>query len=105
MNTKNIQPKTIFTQYGEKDATILALKEFYGYHFDDGGGKVNYELLGMESPGVQYQENDDVTILPEVAVCYFTGTIDIPSSVVTQWGNDDNIIWDYIMNKLQINVS
>jgi hypothetical protein len=102
MNTRQIQPKPIFTQDGEKNATILALTNFFDYHFDDGSGKVNYQLLGMESPGIQIDELGNEHSLPEVAVLYFTGTIEIPSNIVQQWGTSDEIIWNYIITNLNL---
>lgn len=102
MNTRQISPKQIFTTNGEKTATILTLTNFYGYHFDDGGGLVDYALLGMESPGTQIDENGNEIQLSESAVCYFNSTIKIPSEIVVQWGSDDEIIWNYIMQTLNI---
>ena len=100
-NTRTIQPKQVWTTAGEKTATILALSNFYDYHFDDGGGKVEYKLIGMESPGMTINE-DGLEQLPPVAFEYFVGTINIPASIIQQWGADDSIIWTYISTTLQI---
>ena len=53
MNTKNIQPTLIFTPNGEKTATILALTDFYGYHFNNDTGNVTYQLLGRRTSRCQ----------------------------------------------------
>lgn len=90
MNTRNIEPISIWTKNGNRNATILSLFNFFNYHFDNGGGVVEYILFGMESIG----EN------PESAVSYYTGQLDIPSDVVQQWGEDDDIIWDYVSTSL-----
>tara|TARA_R110000868_G_scaffold67549_2_gene200351 strand:+ start:192 stop:479 length:288 start_codon:yes stop_codon:yes gene_type:complete len=92
MNTKQIEPKAIFTNDGEKNASIISLTNFFDYHFDDGAGKVSYQLIGMES----------FDGMPESAIIYFSGIIEIPSSIIVQWGSDDSIIWDYCANKLGI---
>ena len=84
-NTKQIQPVSIWTKNGNKNATILALVNFFDYHFDNGNGKVNYKLIGMES---------------EVAVEYASENIEIPSSIIQQWGASDDIIWNYIVTTL-----
>ncbi len=102
MNTKNIKPTTIFTSNGEKIATILALTEFYGYHFNNDTGNVTYQLLGMESPGTQLDENGNTCLLPESAVVYFSGTLKIPPTIIQQWGTSDDIIWEYVLNTLEI---
>jgi len=93
MNTRNIQPTTLWTPSGEKQATILSLYNFSDYHFDDGGGKVSYKLIGMEAPEVGQ---------PEVAVDYYSGVVDIPASIIQQWGASDDVIWNYVSNQLNL---
>lgn len=101
-NTKQIQPITIWTSKGNKSATILSLTNFFDYHFDDGSGKVNYKLLGMESAGTTTDENGNTITLPESAVEYVSEIIEIPSIIVQQWGASDEIIWSYICSQLNI---
>ena len=101
-NTRQIQPETIFTSNGNKTATILSLINFFDYHFDDGSGKVNYKLIAMESPGSSIDSNGDTVILPESAVDLFNGMIEIPSSIVQQWGASDDVIWNYIASQLNL---
>lgn len=88
-NTRNIQPISTWTPEGEKSMTILALSNFFDYHFDDGGGKVEYKLIGVDSNTGS-------------AVEYFIGILDIPSSVIQQWGTSDDIIWTYVTTTLGI---
>ena len=93
MNIKNIQPTNLWTPNGVKEATILSLYNFYDYHFDDGGGKVSYKLIGMESPEVGQ---------PEVAVDYYSGVVDIPAAIIQQWGASDDVIWTYVASQLNL---
>ena len=87
-NTKQIQPVQIWTPDGEKSINVLALTNFFDYHFDDGGGKVEYKLVGVDS---------------ELgATEYFIGNVEIPSSIVQQWGADDTIIWNYVATTLNL---
>jgi len=84
MNTRQIQPiQTWSPETGETSLDTLCLKDFYHYSFDNGGGKVNYTL-----------QADQLDIL--------SGTIDVPSSVIQQWGADDTIIWDYVADALNL---
>jgi hypothetical protein len=101
-NTRQIQPKQIFTTNGEKNATILSVYNFFDYHFDGGSGKVSYSLLGMESAGTQTLEDGTVVTLPESAIAYFSGNLDIPASVVQQWGESDEIIFSYVASTLNL---
>lgn len=88
-NTKQIQPVQIWTATGQKEVTILALTNFFDYHFDDGGGKVTYKLIGMEGD-------------PASAIEYITADVNIPSSIIQQWGASDDIIWNYVANFLNL---
>ena len=54
----------------------------------------------MESPGTQIDENGDTHLLPESAIVYFSGTIEIPPNIIQQWGTSDDIIWTYVLNTL-----
>lgn len=100
MNTKNIEPISIWTPSGVKNATILALHDFYGYHFDNGAGKVVYKLIGMQSNGSTTLEDGTTVQSPESASEYLTDAIDIPADIIQQWGADDGIIWDYVATTL-----
>jgi len=92
MNIKNILPKEIWTDHGPKQATMLSLSNFSEYHFDGGEGKVTYNLIGTKVGG------DGV----EAADTLFTGTIQIPAEVISQWGESDQIIWSYVSSALSI---
>lgn len=91
MNTRQIQPKAIFTQNGEKNATIFTIYNMNNYHFDNGICVVNFKLLGMEGD-------------PESAIEYYRGDSVIPADIVSQWGTDDNIIFDYVASQLGLTI-
>lgn len=95
MNTRSIQPKTIWTDSGEKTATSLALINFSDYHFDGGGGIVTYKLIGVKDNGDQAPSADDL----------FTGYVTIPSPIVNQWGQSDEVIWTFVASYLQITLA
>lgn len=90
MNTRNIEPVSVWTTNGPKNATILSLSNFFNYHFDEGSGTVEYLILGMETIGNN----------PESAVEYYKANLEIPSSIIQQWGADDSIIWNYVAETL-----
>lgn len=100
-NTKQIQPVQVWTANGQKEVSILALTNFFDYHFDDGGGKVTYKLIGMVSNTTTDQDGNTIN-LPASAVEYIIADLNIPSSVVQQWGADDSIIWNYVANSLNL---
>lgn len=90
MNTRKIQPITTWTPHGEKIINLLALSNFYDYHFDNGSGKVEYKLIEV---------NDEFG-----ATEYFVGNIEISSSVIQQWGTSDDVIWNYVANMLGLTI-
>jgi hypothetical protein len=89
-NVKEILPKSVWTDSGEKSANYLSLTNFKDYHFDDGPGVVMYSLIGPDG-------SDGLTP-------YFQGSITIPASVIQNWGASDDIIWDYVATELQITI-
>lgn len=101
-NTRIIQPTAIWTPTGDKYATIFSLINFFDYNFDNGGGIVTYSLSGMESGGTTTLEDGTIVTLPESAVVYFTGNMNVPSDIVQQWGTSDDVIWDYVAGVLSL---
>ena len=85
-NTRQIQPISTWTPDGEKEISVLAVSNFYDYHFDNGSGKIEYKLISVN---------------PQVgATEHFTGVVEIPSSIVQQWGADDEPIFQYVAQTL-----
>ena len=79
MNIRNIQPITVWSPEGQREVDKLKLLTFYGYDFNNNdGGYVDYRLLGP-----------DGTI-------EFGATLLIPASIVQQWGESDEIIFNYV---------
>jgi hypothetical protein len=85
-NTRQIQPIQVWTPSGNKTATFLALINFFDYHFDNGTGKVEYKLISADS---------DLG-----AKDCFIGNLEIPASIIQQWGASDDIIWQYVADTL-----
>lgn len=86
MNIRQIQPITTWTPSGEKTANFLALSNFFNYHFDNGSGNVEYKLINVD---------------PELgATEFFSGAVEIPAEIIQQWGESDDIIWQYVANAL-----
>jgi hypothetical protein len=88
MNNRQIQPITSwFPNSGDVTIDTLSLTDFYHYHFDNGGGKVSYSLSGTD-------------LVTQSPINYYSDTMDVPSSVIQQWGADDDVIWDYVAQTL-----
>lgn len=90
MNTRAIQPIQVWTPDGSKTVTFLGLFNFFDYHFDNGSGKVEYKLISVD---------------PDLgATDCFIGNLDIPSSIIQQWGPSDDIIFNYVATTLGLTI-
>jgi len=90
MNTRQIQPITTWTPHGEKVINLLALSNFSDYHFDNGSGRVEYRLIGTDN---------------ELgATEYFVDKVEVPASIIQQWGADDTIIFEFVANALNLSI-
>jgi len=85
MNTRVIEPITVFTADGQKEVSLLSLVNFCGYNFLNSSGVVSYILSGLITV-------DGVDSYVE----YIHNTLEVPSSIIQQWGADDEIIFDYV---------
>lgn len=99
-NTRAIQPISIWSSSGTNNAIYLGLTNFYDYHFDNGGGTVSYVLIGMQDNGSNILEDGTVIQNPPSAVDLYNGNLLVPSSVVQQWGESDEIIFQYVASQL-----
>jgi len=105
-NSRQIESKEMWSPNGLQTATILSLTNFHDYHFDNGSGYVTYKLIGMQDNGYQTINNEDGTIttnkLPDSAIELHTADLEIPSNIIQNWGDDDQIIFEYAATKLSL---
>jgi hypothetical protein len=101
-NTRAIQPKEIWTSTGNVSAVYLGLINFYGYHFDDGPGTVEYTLIGMQDNGSFVDDEGNTIVNAPSAVDLFKGALQVPAATVQQWGTSDDIIFEYVATTLNL---
>ena len=102
-NTREINPQVpVFTQNGVKNAKFLALTDFYDYHFNDGGGTVVFNMIGEQDNGTTTLEDGTIVTNPISFVTLYASTMQIPSTVVQNWGASDQIVFDYVAQQLGI---
>jgi len=89
-NTRNITPITAWTSNGQQTVTMFSLTDFFNYGFlPFCEGTVTYRLFNTQG---------------ESAVELIVGQLQIPSEIVQQWGSDDEIIFDYVAEKLDFTI-
>ena len=83
-NSRQIQPITTWSvESGNTTLDALCLKDFFHYFFDGGSGQVSYTI---QSNGLDI----------------ISGNVEIPASVVQQWGESDEIIFTYVASALNL---
>lgn len=86
MNTRQIEPTSTWSpETGNITLNTLVLKDFHHYFFDGGNGIVSYCLKNSISD-----------------LEYFNANIEIPSSIMQQWGASDDIIFEYVAEQLNL---
>lgn len=85
-NEKQISPVSIWVFGEDKIADILRLVVFTGYDFLGNSGQVSFEL------------RNDLELI-------FNGAVEIPDAIIQQWGADDQIIFDYVAQQLNLTLA
>ena len=79
---KEIQIIQVWSPLGSRDINYINLIDFSGYKFNNGSGYVTYTLIGVD------------------LITYYENQIEVPANIIQQWGADDTIIWDYVVETL-----
>ena len=98
MNIRPIQPISFWQNGDVVEASHLMLYNFHGYDFNDMPSRVSYKLLlliptsGSEADGIA--EPNYVSV--------YENSVLLPYEIVSVWGEDDEIIWDYVFEQLNL---
>jgi hypothetical protein len=76
-------------------ATIVRIDNYLGYNFIDNGGIVEFticEYIEQYAPdGIEFTY---------IKIPLYSDAIDLPFSLVNQWGASDEIIFDYVIDQV-----
>lgn len=89
-----IQPITTWVNGETKTLVVLRLDNYFQYDFLMSPGKVHYCLC---SEGSYVDENGIDQI---IYVSVIDGNIDLTWNLVSQWGADDAVIFDHVLQTL-----
>lgn len=96
MNKREIEPVSFWTFDGTKEATHILLYNFHQYNFDGSDSVVSYKLgyvdEVVDEDGVEYERWVSLT----------EGSVKLPNSLVQSWGSDDEPIFDYVVEELNL---
>jgi hypothetical protein len=91
-NQREITPVNIWTQGFTYQANVLKLCLYTGYDFIQSAGEVHYDLI-------QHEEAPDGSIFETVLA---EGNIPLTYALVANWGVDDQPIFDFVAQELQL---
>ena len=96
MNKREIEPVSFWTFDGTKEATHILLYNFHQYNFDGSDSVVSYKLgyvdEVVDEDGVEYERWVSLT----------EGSVKLPNSLVQSWGSNDEPIFDYVVEELNL---
>ena len=88
---------------------LLRVDLFNGYNFQDTPGYVEYHVcnyivrLGFyEDTGLPVLDENGVQMYTISKIPIQSGTIDLTEDLVNQWGADDQIVFDYVIQQLNL---
>lgn len=91
-NQREITPVSIWVQGSTYQANVLKLCLYTGYDFITSAGQVHYDLI-------QHEEDVDGSIYESVLA---EGNVPLTYALVANWGADDQPIFDYVAQELQL---
>lgn len=91
-NQREITSVNIWTQGFTYQANVLKLCLYTGYDFIQSAGEVHYDLI-------QHEEAPDGSIYETVLA---EGNVPLTYTLVANWGTDDQPIFDYVAQELQL---
>jgi hypothetical protein len=100
MNYRTIEPVEFWSPTGTNSATRILLYNFHGYNFDGTDSYVSYKLLAVTVVTDTDEEGNEVE--RDVTKSLSEGSVGVPDEVVQVWGVDDEPIFDYVIDQLNL---
>lgn len=109
VNELPIVPVDIWRPTGTVSPNIIRIDNFQNYCFDGGTGQVHWVLFVAEDiPAVDAVEATENAPAIPAKDAYtkktpiMDGYVTVPSETLQQWGADDSIIFNYVLDELNI---
>jgi hypothetical protein len=88
-NDRAIQPLNLWINGQSSTADVLTLDGYSGYNFVDSAGEVHYVLSSYDSA------TDTKTSIVQ-------GVVQLDYTIVEDWGSDDQPIFEYVAQQLNL---
>ena len=89
INDRQIQPINLWVNGVSSTAEVITLDGYSGYNFVDSAGEVHYVLSSYDAS-------------TDTKVSIIQGVVQLSYDVVENWGTDDQPIFDYVAEQLNI---
>lgn len=89
INDRQIQPINLWVNGVSSTAEVITLDGYSGYNFVDSAGEVHYVLSSYDAA-------------TETKTSIIQGVVQLSYDVVENWGTDDQPIFDYVAQQLNI---
>lgn len=99
-NERLIQPIATWVNGQAKTLEVLRLDNYFQYDFLMCPGRVHYCLCEVVTV-TDTDENGNTTTREE-ARSIIDGNVDLTWDLVNDWGEDDDIIFEYVLNELNL---
>lgn len=95
-NEIEINPIQVWHQGLIKTLDVFLLEQYSGYDFNENAGRVIYRI------GKYGEATNEHGELVSAISWIVAGPIDLPYSLVENWGNDDTPIFEYVAQQLNL---
>lgn len=95
-NAREITSINIWVNGINKQADVLTADNYFGYDFNGSVGEVFYSLQKYEI-GTNADGNMFTMLIPIIS-----GKVQLTTDVVNNWGSDDQIIFNYLAQQLNL---
>lgn len=107
-NEREIIPIHTWVDGSEIQMQIISLDNFYGYNFEGFGGYVHYLLINYKETPLLDDNGDPVVdgngdpVLTITKTPILDGRVELPEALVQSWGANDQPIFDYVAQSLNL---
>lgn len=97
-NAREIQPITLWINGSTATADVITMDNYIGYDFRGTPGQVSYTL------NTYSEKTEDDGSIRGILTPLIDGRIPLTVTVADSWGQDDQVIFDFVSSQLNINL-
>lgn len=99
-NERQIQPIQTWVNGNVVTLSVIKIDNYYGYDFIQNAGYAHYCLCEYSETTIQDYDGNDILIANKRSV--LDGSIPMTWQLIENWGTDDEPIFQYVLNQLNL---